>query len=180
MGQSRYSMVDLEEPDLEWWPRFAEVRGSECVLEPGDALFLPSGWFAHAEDISAESLTVAIDLREGANSSVDPRSKKCAQQLSRNEATGCDMPIADEAVIPRVGRQIERRVADSVGVEGSKDFLEMVAEARDAKMLDLATVQVRAFVPLPPFVGGATSDKVTSLFAGLQTLPTLAGNKASR
>jgi hypothetical protein len=36
-----WSRVDLLRPDLRRFPRFAEARGMECTLEPGDALFIP-------------------------------------------------------------------------------------------------------------------------------------------
>ncbi len=41
------SLVDLEAPDLERYPRFAEARAQMqvTVLEPGDAIFIPSMWW---------------------------------------------------------------------------------------------------------------------------------------
>jgi ribosomal protein L16 Arg81 hydroxylase len=38
------SPVDAEAPDLARYPRFARAVAQECVLEPGDMLFLPGGW----------------------------------------------------------------------------------------------------------------------------------------
>ncbi|XP_040829111.1 bifunctional peptidase and arginyl-hydroxylase JMJD5 [Ochotona curzoniae] len=35
------SQVDVEHPDLEKFPRFAEAQSLACVLEPGDMLFIP-------------------------------------------------------------------------------------------------------------------------------------------
>lgn len=40
-----YSAVDMEAPDLIRYPRFAGARVTEVVVEPGDLLFLPAGWF---------------------------------------------------------------------------------------------------------------------------------------
>lgn len=41
------SMVDLEAPDLQRFPRYAEAQGAMQVaeLEPGDAIFVPSLWW---------------------------------------------------------------------------------------------------------------------------------------
>ena len=37
-----FSMVDVESPDLATFPAFGRVKGVECILEPGECLFLPS------------------------------------------------------------------------------------------------------------------------------------------
>ncbi|XP_058536884.1 bifunctional peptidase and arginyl-hydroxylase JMJD5 isoform X2 [Ochotona princeps] len=48
------SQVDVENPDLEKFPRFAEVQSLACVLEPGDMLFIPvKHWhYVRALDLS--------------------------------------------------------------------------------------------------------------------------------
>ena len=33
--------MDIDEPDLTKYPKFADVTRYECVLEPGDVLFIP-------------------------------------------------------------------------------------------------------------------------------------------
>lgn len=45
------SMVDLQHPDLDRFPRFAEaLETAECAdLEPGDAVFIPYMWWHHVE-----------------------------------------------------------------------------------------------------------------------------------
>ncbi len=44
----RYSMVDLDRVDGDEWPGFAGVRGSTCILQPGDLLFVPQFWCARS------------------------------------------------------------------------------------------------------------------------------------
>ncbi len=55
------SMVDLEHPDKERFPRFEEAiaHGKQAVLEPGDAIFIPSMWWHHVEGL--ERLNILIN-----------------------------------------------------------------------------------------------------------------------
>lgn len=43
--ESRFADIDCEAPDLVRHPRFADARVYEVVLEPGELLFLPVGWW---------------------------------------------------------------------------------------------------------------------------------------
>jgi len=40
-----YSPIDVDRPDLARYPRFAEVTMLEVVVEPGETVFLPLGWW---------------------------------------------------------------------------------------------------------------------------------------
>jgi len=55
------SMVDFERPDFERFPRFAEAikHARTAVLEPGDAVYIPSAWWHHVEGL--ESLNILIN-----------------------------------------------------------------------------------------------------------------------
>ena len=39
------SPVDIANPDLDKFPKFAQARRLECTLRPGDALFMPAFWW---------------------------------------------------------------------------------------------------------------------------------------
>jgi len=40
-----HSLVNLDEPDYKKYPGLAYVKCYECILEPGDSLFMPSGYW---------------------------------------------------------------------------------------------------------------------------------------
>ena len=46
-----YSEVDCEHPDLENYPLFRETSRMQVVLEPGQMLFIPVGWWHHVRSL---------------------------------------------------------------------------------------------------------------------------------
>jgi hypothetical protein len=54
------SLVDVRNPDLERFPRYAEAMAHAEVAEmgPGDALFIPSMWWHHVEALSGFNVLV--------------------------------------------------------------------------------------------------------------------------
>ncbi len=60
-GGQAVSVVDFNAPDLERFPRFREALavGQTVVLEPGDAIFIPSMWWHHVQGL--DPLTVLVN-----------------------------------------------------------------------------------------------------------------------
>ncbi len=56
---SVYSEVDPLAPDLERFPLFARATPLDLVLEPGETLFIPVGWWHHVESLDL-SLSVSF------------------------------------------------------------------------------------------------------------------------
>lgn len=59
-GGRAVSMVDLHQPDMARYPRFAEALAAAQVaeLEPGDAVFVPSLWWHHVEGLEPFNVLV--------------------------------------------------------------------------------------------------------------------------
>lgn len=62
------SLVDIENPDFDRFPRFAEALDHAQVaeLEPGDALVLPSMWWHHVEALGAFNVLINYWWRRAA------------------------------------------------------------------------------------------------------------------
>jgi hypothetical protein len=54
------SLVDFDEPDFEKYPRFAEAlqHAQTAMLEPGDAIFIPSMWWHHVQSLDAFNILI--------------------------------------------------------------------------------------------------------------------------
>ena len=47
----RQSPIDVKNPDLGRYPRFAEARALEAVLNPGDMIYIPMAWLHYVETV---------------------------------------------------------------------------------------------------------------------------------
>ncbi|XP_062390078.1 tRNA wybutosine-synthesizing protein 5 isoform X1 [Sardina pilchardus] len=45
LSGDKSEVLDIDSPDLEKYPEFVKAQRYECVLEPGDLLFIPALWF---------------------------------------------------------------------------------------------------------------------------------------
>jgi histone arginine demethylase JMJD6 len=61
------SMVnDLDHPDLERFPLFANAQPSKFILEPGELLFIPSHWW-HTAKMLSPSISVSVNVLNESN-----------------------------------------------------------------------------------------------------------------
>ena len=51
-AQGNVSAVDVEAPDMGRFPEFAHAVGYECVLGPGEGLYMPAGCWHHVRSLS--------------------------------------------------------------------------------------------------------------------------------
>ncbi|XP_046864520.1 hypoxia-inducible factor 1-alpha inhibitor-like [Xenia sp. Carnegie-2017] len=57
----RQSMVDIEYPDYQRFPKFRHVKGLMAILGPGDVLYLPSCWW-HEVESNRNDFTVSLNF----------------------------------------------------------------------------------------------------------------------
>ena len=77
------SLVDPRAPDEDRFPLFAHARAEQFTLEPGDALYLPPGWWHEVE-----SLDVAVSINFWSDSIYRPMTwvKSVSAWLARSRA----------------------------------------------------------------------------------------------
>ncbi len=46
---STHTYIDINNPDYDRFPALDKVEGYDCILEAGETLFMPSGWWHHIE-----------------------------------------------------------------------------------------------------------------------------------
>lgn len=65
-ARGNQSQVDLENPDLQKFPLFAQATPIEVELGPGEILFVPAGWW-HTAKILTPSITVSASRVNASN-----------------------------------------------------------------------------------------------------------------
>ena len=93
-GGQAVSVVDFARPDFEQYPRFREAlaAGQMAMLEPGDAVFIPSMWWHHVEGLSRST---CWSITGGALRRRSSR-RRCMRSITRSGrcATGPSMKSA--------------------------------------------------------------------------------------
>lgn len=52
-------VVDIDNPNLERFPEFVKATAHECIMEPGDILFIPALWF---HNMTSLNFSVAVNV----------------------------------------------------------------------------------------------------------------------
>ena len=88
------SMVSLRNPDFARYPRFAEALAASqsAELEPGDALFIPFGWWHHVESLTPFNVLVNYWWNDA------PRTGFAYDSMLHAVLTLRDLPPAQRAV----------------------------------------------------------------------------------
>ena len=58
LNGDKSEVIDIDTPDLQKYPKFKNAIKHECILYPGDAIFIPAMWFHNV---------VALDFSIGVN-----------------------------------------------------------------------------------------------------------------
>ena len=79
--------MDIFNPDLERFPRFKDVQALECVVSPGDVLYIPSYWWHHIISLT-ETVSVTFWYKCGPKSvgeggAIQISGAKCMKQNSQ-------------------------------------------------------------------------------------------------
>jgi hypothetical protein len=71
---ARHSAVDWSNPDIKEYPEFADAKGNEIVLQPGQVLYLPTEWFHF---IVSLELNMQCNTRSGINTDYHEAIRAC-------------------------------------------------------------------------------------------------------
>lgn len=58
--------MDLYQPDLGRFPRFAEAHPLEVILAPGEILYIPQYWWHHIENLTDECVSLNFWFKDQA------------------------------------------------------------------------------------------------------------------
>lgn len=65
-GQRFSEIVDVDHPDLERFPLFAQAQAIRITLRPGESVFMPCGWW-HTTRVPGASLSTVISIANRSN-----------------------------------------------------------------------------------------------------------------
>ncbi|UPR02111.1 JmjC domain-containing protein [Chloropicon primus] len=116
-----YSMVDFEaeeDANKSLWPLFGEnVRGKECILEPGEVLYVPQYFFLHRQDLDEEVVALDVSVSQG--------------KRTRHRA----------AIPLQISRLLEERVSELESIRDAHHWLSVIAHGEESEWIDTSTVK---------------------------------------
>ena len=118
----RQSQVDLYAPDLARFPRFAEARPFEAVLEPGELLYIPQYWWHHIENLTDECVSLNFWFKD------QQKPQKLVLPLSGHQHLA-------------MRRNIEKLVANKLGPKQTQAALSCLAAAKEDEHAELTQLR---------------------------------------
>ena len=112
----RQSQVDLYNPDLDRFPKFAQAQPLEARLNPGDVLYIPQYWWHHIENLSDECISLNFWFKD--------QSKP--QELI--------LPLSPSQHLA-MRRNVEKIVADILGAREAQRALPLLASDSPPEVL---------------------------------------------
>ena len=130
------SMVNIQAPDLEKYPKFknAMVAARTAILEPGDAIYIPSMWWHSVESLSAVNGLVNYWWRETPAHLGDPNNALIHALLSIK-----DLPERQRKSWQHIFNQYVFEQPDDL-----YDHLPDEAKAKQGKINELTARRIRA------------------------------------
>ncbi|MFL9458793.1 cupin-like domain-containing protein [Tolypothrix bouteillei VB521301_2] len=52
------SYLNIDKPDFDKFPKFKKAKYMECLLEPGEMLFIPAFWWHHVYSLDRVNIAV--------------------------------------------------------------------------------------------------------------------------
>ena len=135
-------MADLARPDLGRFPALARVRGTSCVLEPGDALYIPANMlhYVHQLDAGDENLSLNFWFGDG--------SRGVADALVRGPSPAAVAALPPAELRFHVHRILEKSAANLVpeGTQWGRFLTAWSDRGADASLLPKLPRGVRGFL----------------------------------
>ncbi|XP_077473459.1 tRNA wybutosine-synthesizing protein 5 [Stigmatopora argus] len=95
LAGDKSEVLEIDSPDVNLYPEFAKATRYECVLQPGDLLFIPALWFHN---------TLALEFGVGVN--VFWR-ELAADRYDKKDPYGNKDPLAAGRALQAVGRALQ-------------------------------------------------------------------------
>lgn len=145
----RCSMVEIRAPDFGRFPRFREAQGLYCILEPGDVLYIPYGWWHYCRNLDhlGASITFWAECDH-------EKETKAPTRFSMKEWT-------------RARRNIEKLLAQQVGEPNlGTEVRRILKEMDDGNLEDSRIKLMRSWLDILQYPEAEQVDFLRETFQG--------------